>query len=529
MKPQQLIYEKEPRLFAICATLSILMWLMLVVCTVGVALVYIFMGAIAYLFVQSAFISYLRGMGVRVSRQQLPELYARFQHCCETLGVQPEPEVYVVQGHGILNAFATRFLRRNYVVLYGEVLDALAARPEALNFYLGHELGHIKRGHLGWSATLLPSKVVPLIGAAYSRAREYTCDLHGLACCEDPRAAAHGLAVLAGGANAAATLDVNRLAAQSDASGEFWMSFHELTSDYPWLTKRLKRLMRMSDAEAPDFPRRHAFAWFLALFVPNVGAGSANALPAMMAMVAIIGIMAAIAIPNFVRFQQRAKVGPVSRLRADVQKQAGRYIEEHGSLPGSLEEIGVSSEVGRPSVTSVDITDEGFRFNLAPGVHEFLGESFALTPYYDQDELRWTCAEDMEEPFRGMVCDGAASTASQGFAAPSMAEGADAGAEEPAPPAPSALPAGDAVQGRWKSTSSDSELVELVFGTGGSLVVTLSDGSKLLGTYELDGSKVSVRYATTGSAITRVYEVMRTGSKTLLRPADGGPFYARES
>ena len=27
----------------------------------------------------------------------------------------------------------------------------------------------------------------PLISPAYARAREYTCDLHGLACCEDAR------------------------------------------------------------------------------------------------------------------------------------------------------------------------------------------------------------------------------------------------------------------------------------------------------------------------------------------------------
>jgi hypothetical protein len=57
--------------------------------------------------------------------------------------------------------------------------------------------------------------------------------------------------------------------------------------------------------------------------------------------------------------------------------------------------------------------------------------------------------------------------------------------------------------------------------------VTLSDGSKLLGRYEVRGSKVSVRYATTASTVTRAYELVQSGSKTLLRPVEGGPFYTR--
>ena len=104
-----------------------------------------------------------------------------------------------MQMGGAFNAFATRFFGRDFLVLYSDVVDALADNPDALNFYIGHEIGHIKRKHLKWSTVLLPASMLPLIGAAYSRAREYTCDRHGLAACDSPLNAEFGMAALAAG------------------------------------------------------------------------------------------------------------------------------------------------------------------------------------------------------------------------------------------------------------------------------------------------------------------------------------------
>lgn len=79
------------------------------------------------------------------------------------------------------------------------MVDALEDHPGALNFYIGHELGHIHRKHLIWGPVLFPAAILPVIGAAYSRAREYTCDNYGFACCEDQRDAMIGLSVLSAG------------------------------------------------------------------------------------------------------------------------------------------------------------------------------------------------------------------------------------------------------------------------------------------------------------------------------------------
>jgi hypothetical protein len=45
--------------------------------------------------------------------------------------------VFLLNGDGIFNAFATRFLGRNLMVLFSDIVDAMEAQPEALNFYIG--------------------------------------------------------------------------------------------------------------------------------------------------------------------------------------------------------------------------------------------------------------------------------------------------------------------------------------------------------------------------------------------------------
>jgi Zn-dependent protease with chaperone function len=165
-----------------------------VVGTLGLALVYGLLFFLGYCFAQSALISYIKGTGVRITEAQYPDLQHQIAACCDKLGLDTVPEAYLMQMGGAFNAFATRFLGRDFLVLYSDVVDALEAHPDALNFYIGHEIGHIKRKHLSWSPVLMPASVLPLVGAAYSRAREYTCDRHGLAACSSIESAQAGMA-----------------------------------------------------------------------------------------------------------------------------------------------------------------------------------------------------------------------------------------------------------------------------------------------------------------------------------------------
>ncbi|MGH8746356.1 MAG: M48 family metalloprotease, partial [Burkholderiales bacterium] len=42
----------------------------------------------------------------------------------------------------------------HYIVLLSDVVDALESERGAIDFYIGHELGHIRRKHLLWGPVL---------------------------------------------------------------------------------------------------------------------------------------------------------------------------------------------------------------------------------------------------------------------------------------------------------------------------------------------------------------------------------------
>ncbi|MFL6653454.1 MAG: peptidase M48, partial [Sulfurifustis sp.] len=117
-----LVYGKEKALFTISIVLSLMFWLVLVVGTLGMVLIWALMFFLMYLFAHSAFISYLKGTAVRVTAQQFPDLYQRIAACAHKLGMQEVPDAYLLHGNGVFNALATRFLGRHFIVLYSDVV-----------------------------------------------------------------------------------------------------------------------------------------------------------------------------------------------------------------------------------------------------------------------------------------------------------------------------------------------------------------------------------------------------------------------
>jgi Zn-dependent protease with chaperone function len=264
-------YRHETPLFWISAYFAVSLWLVMLLFTAGLIIpIMLFLGLLG-VFAHSLLIAWLKGNSVRVTPEQFPDLYALFTQSCQRLGMERQPELYLAQSDGMLNAMATRFMRRDYVVLLSAVVDALEDRPQAIKFYMGHELGHIRRKHLSRHWWLWPGMLYPLLSPAYSRACEYTCDRHGFACCDNLEDAKRALAVLVAGPERWKTLNLTAFEEQAKASGGFWMAVNELTADYPWLCKR----MMVLENRNAQFPRRSFFAWMIAMLSPRMGYGGA--------------------------------------------------------------------------------------------------------------------------------------------------------------------------------------------------------------------------------------------------------------
>lgn len=387
-----LIYKNEKPLFGLMLALSLLMWALLVLGTVGMALLYLLLFFIGYCFAQSALVSYLRGTAVQITPAQFPDLYQRIEVCCERLGLAVVPEAYLLQMGGAFNAFATRFLGNNFIVLYSDVVDALEERPDAINFYIGHEIGHIKRNHLRWSALLAPAALLPLLGAAYARAREYTCDRHGFHACDDLKSAQVGLAALAAGGKRWRQMSVSTYTAQAQQSGGFWMSFHELVGDYPWLVKRMAVVRGLAQGTEVPPPGRHGLAYLLALFVPRLGVGGAGSV---LGVVAVIGVLAAVAIPAYSDYTAKARMAQAVAVGHEATAAVERYFYANGRGPATLEQAGYAMDDPNHAVQDITVDAGNGMVRVFPSDLNYRGKAIAFTPRVDENKhVVWQCASD---------------------------------------------------------------------------------------------------------------------------------------
>lgn len=201
---ESLIHPKERFYFAACVVISLLVYIALAMAILNggpiatTLITYLILGIIVFFIAHGLHIGHVRGNGVRVSSKQFPELSAIADQHARRLGLDETPAIFVLQSGEVLNAFATRFLGRNFVILNSDVLALATQKGEkAVSFVLGHELGHVRRHHMTVRTFLYPAMVFPFLAGAYSRACEYTCDRFGHAL--EPEGGVDGLLILAAG------------------------------------------------------------------------------------------------------------------------------------------------------------------------------------------------------------------------------------------------------------------------------------------------------------------------------------------
>jgi Zn-dependent protease with chaperone function len=269
-------WETEIPLLILVILVSIVLWVFVAVSIVGIFYAVFF--SIFFFLAQVGFVARLRGSAIKLGPQQMPELHGRVLAIASRLGLKKVPDAYLMQAGGALNAFATKLFRSNFIVLYSDLVNACGDDAEAVDFIVGHELGHVKAGHLRFQWLIILGRLFPFIGGAYSRAREYTADRYGLASINDPRAATHGLTVLAAGGAHAHRVNIAAMMQQRHDMTTVWMTIGRWMSTHPPLIDRIAELDRSAGGERITSSRAilgAAAVVAFAFLLPLIGGGFA--------------------------------------------------------------------------------------------------------------------------------------------------------------------------------------------------------------------------------------------------------------
>src|SRR5512140_3267375 len=207
-------WPSELPLFAACLVVSVAIYALLIISIVGA--IYIALFGLLFFLAHAAFVAHVRGSAVRLGPQQFPDLHRRVEELARRMGMEHAPDAYLMQAGGVLNAFATRFLGLDVIVLFSTLLDACGDNEAARDMIIAHELGHIRAGHTRLRWLVVPASFVPFLGSALSQAREYTCDRYGLAGAGDKAGALLGLTILAAGGTHAPRVNQQALALQRE-------------------------------------------------------------------------------------------------------------------------------------------------------------------------------------------------------------------------------------------------------------------------------------------------------------------------
>ena len=188
----------------------------------------------------------IRGSAVKLSRRQFPDIYAVMEDFARRLRLKRDPEIYLMSGNGVLNAFAASTFGYDLVVIHSELFSNTYERnKDALAFIIGHELGHLRLGHTRLWYQLSTAYVdrVPLLAGFLSRARELSCDRHGAYLAPQGE---EGLVLLTAGRYVYKQVDVDELLEQARRFRGFWPVVAQLPQSHPFSVRRIRVLCTIS-------------------------------------------------------------------------------------------------------------------------------------------------------------------------------------------------------------------------------------------------------------------------------------------
>lgn len=184
---------------------------------------------------------------VKVTPRQCPDLYAKLQIACTTLGVDM-PELFVLQSP-IVNAF-TGGVDRHVIVLHSALIERLT--DEEILAVVAHEVGHIHAEHALYltaarllellanaalAATAIATIALQLLSMtmrsallAWARRAELSCDRAALLVTQDPHVIGRTMMKLSGGTYAS-KVDYEQFL---DQARDFQKNYDEKALDRFW-------------------------------------------------------------------------------------------------------------------------------------------------------------------------------------------------------------------------------------------------------------------------------------------------------
>jgi len=304
---ETVVAPKEKTYFIMAIILAILGWLALTLCTVGMVWIFLAVVGVLVWFSNGLLVAGLRADAVEVHPNQLGALDRTFREVCATLGLREVPELYIIQSGGALNAFATRHTGRHFVVIYSDMLEAFGPDSPEMRFLLGHEIGHIRRNHVTMRLLLAPALFLPLLGPAYSRSCETTCDRFGALAAGDVDSSLRAMMTLAGGKTASREMDPHHFAEQNKSRRGFFVSWYELISGYPTLSRRVRDLRQLAGDQPEPSAARNPLAYLFALVTFGGGFGGRGSMLSTLFFIYMVAIMSALAIPALHKAVERGR------------------------------------------------------------------------------------------------------------------------------------------------------------------------------------------------------------------------------
>jgi Zn-dependent protease with chaperone function len=240
-------HDKEKTYLTVMQIFGGLIWLVLILGTVGLILFYLLFIALIIWLTGIYFKAVIYGDSIRVTKKQYPEIHKIVIEQSQKLNLVNTPDVFICNGSGLINAFAIKFLSKRYVILMSDLVDLMLKRNriDELSMIIGHELGHHAAGHTNlWNNLLItPATYIPFLGAAYSRACELTADRIGYSLTKNLPASQNALIAIALGSESLANeTSIEEFILQENEIPEFMGFIHKIYSTHPRMTKRVIEL-----------------------------------------------------------------------------------------------------------------------------------------------------------------------------------------------------------------------------------------------------------------------------------------------